>query len=90
MVSTINQLGHTVGAKTIAEFVEDDETMDQLKELQVDFAQGYGLKMPTPLDQLIDDLPLRALTASNDTIADITANTNIADITSINAFKKAS
>ncbi|MFT7214835.1 MAG: hypothetical protein ACI9XK_005106, partial [Granulosicoccus sp.] len=53
-------------------------------------AQGYGLKMPTPLDQLIDDLPLRALTASNDTIADITANTNIADVTSINAFKKAS
>ncbi|MGK0231716.1 MAG: diguanylate cyclase (GGDEF)-like protein [Gammaproteobacteria bacterium] len=61
MVSAINQMGHTVGAKTIAEFVEDDVTMRYLKRLHVDFAQGYGLKMPTPLDQLIDDLPPCAL-----------------------------
>jgi diguanylate cyclase (GGDEF)-like protein len=64
MVSAINQIGHSVGAKTIAECVEERDAMKCLKELDVDFAQGDGLKTPTPLDQLIEDLPLRGSPAS--------------------------
>ena len=56
MVAAINQIGHTVGAKTIAEFVEDDAALKALREMQVDYAQGYGLRMPTPLEQLADEL----------------------------------
>ena len=56
MVAAINQIGHTVGAKTIAEFVEDDAALNCLREMKVDFAQGYGLRMPTPLTQLADEL----------------------------------
>ena len=59
MVAAINQIGHTVGARTIAEFVEDDAALQCLREMKVDFAQGYGLRMPTPLAQLADELELR-------------------------------
>lgn len=56
MVAAINQIGHTVGAKTIAEFVEDDASLNCLRDMKVDFAQGYGLRIPTPLTQLADEL----------------------------------
>ncbi|ASJ74676.1 putative bifunctional diguanylate cyclase/phosphodiesterase [Granulosicoccus antarcticus] len=58
MVKAINQIGHTVNAKTIAEFVEDDAALSCLRDMKVDYAQGYGLRMPTPLTQLADELPL--------------------------------
>lgn len=57
MVKAINKIGHTVGAKTIAEFVEDEPTIDILRELGVDYAQGYVLQKPKPLDELIALLP---------------------------------
>lgn len=60
MVAAINQIGHTVGARTIAEFVEDDAALRCLREMNVDFAQGYGLRMPTPLQQLADELEKRS------------------------------
>lgn len=59
MVAAINQIGHTVGAKTIAEFVEDDASLKCLRDMNVDYAQGYGLRMPTPLEQLADELEKR-------------------------------
>lgn len=59
MVAAINQIGHTIGAKTIAEFVEDDAALSCLREMKVDYAQGYGLRMPTPLSQLAEELEKR-------------------------------
>lgn len=56
MVAAINQIGHSVGARTIAEFVEDDVSLQYLREMDVDFVQGYGLRMPAPLEQLTDEL----------------------------------
>jgi EAL domain-containing protein (putative c-di-GMP-specific phosphodiesterase class I) len=56
MVAAINQIGHTVGARTIAEFVEDDDALQCLREIKVDFVQGYGLRLPAPLEQLVDEL----------------------------------
>jgi diguanylate cyclase (GGDEF)-like protein len=49
MVSAINYIGHTMGIKTVAEFVEDEATREKLKEIKVDFAQGYGIGMPEAL-----------------------------------------
>ena len=46
IVSAFNQLSHELGMKTVAEFVEDPETEAMLKELGVDFAQGYGVGEP--------------------------------------------
>ena len=41
-----------LGRKTIAKAVEDDATMDVLRELGVDLAQGYGIVRPRPLEFL--------------------------------------
>ncbi len=52
MVESINSIGHVMGKKTIAEFVENDEIMARLRQLGVDYAQGYGIAKPVPLDEL--------------------------------------
>jgi EAL domain-containing protein (putative c-di-GMP-specific phosphodiesterase class I) len=40
-----------MGLKTIAEFVEDEATERLLKQMHVDFAQGYYYGAPQPLNQ---------------------------------------
>ncbi|MEA2600757.1 MAG: hypothetical protein QOF89_1749 [Acidobacteriota bacterium] len=49
MVESINQIGHVMGLTTIAEWVENRQTLEALKELGVDYAQGYWLCRPQPL-----------------------------------------
>jgi len=51
MVSSINQIGQLMGIQTIAEFVENDAILGKLQELNVDYAQGYGIGRPRPLHQ---------------------------------------
>ncbi|MDO9599966.1 MAG: ammonium transporter [Azoarcus sp.] len=52
MVQAINTIGHTMGLVTIAEFVEDEAILDVLREIGVDYAQGYHLGMPRPLVEM--------------------------------------
>lgn len=54
VVKSINEIGHFMGKKTIAEFVEDDDVLEILKEIGVDFAQGYGIGMKMPITELLD------------------------------------
>jgi len=56
MVKSINEIGQVMEMKTIAEFVENDEIMDMLKEIGVNYAQGYGLGKPQPFDELLEQL----------------------------------
>jgi diguanylate cyclase (GGDEF)-like protein/PAS domain S-box-containing protein len=49
MVGSINEIGHLMGLRTIAEFVEDDAILAELRGLGVDAAQGFGLGAPAPL-----------------------------------------
>jgi EAL domain-containing protein (putative c-di-GMP-specific phosphodiesterase class I) len=49
--STI-ELAHNLGLRAIAEGVEDAPTIDRLRELGCDLAQGYFLGRPMPLDEL--------------------------------------
>jgi EAL domain-containing protein (putative c-di-GMP-specific phosphodiesterase class I) len=51
--STI-ELAHSLGLKAIAEGVEDEATLDRLRELGCDQAQGYHVGRPMPLSQLIE------------------------------------
>jgi diguanylate cyclase (GGDEF)-like protein/PAS domain S-box-containing protein len=53
IVESINDIGHKLGATTIAEFVEDAETLDALREIGIDMAQGYHIARPEPLDDLL-------------------------------------
>jgi diguanylate cyclase (GGDEF)-like protein/PAS domain S-box-containing protein len=49
LVESINQIGHVMGIRTIAESVEDNPTLEILRQIGVNYAQGYGLSMPEPL-----------------------------------------
>ena len=51
VVRAIVEVAHSMGQMTIAEFVEDAETMSILRELGVDFAQGYYIGRPQPSSQ---------------------------------------
>ncbi len=53
MVKSINEVGHLMGMKTIAEFVENDEVKGMLKAIGVDYGQGYGLGKPESILDLI-------------------------------------
>ena len=53
MVKSINEIGQVMGMKTIAEFVENDEIKGMLREIGVNYAQGYGIGKPQPLDELL-------------------------------------
>ena len=48
MVKSINELGHATGKFTIAEFAATGEIIDKLRELGVDYAQGYAVERPAP------------------------------------------
>jgi diguanylate cyclase (GGDEF)-like protein/PAS domain S-box-containing protein len=49
MVRAINEVGHAMGIRTIAEFVERQETLHVLAALGVDYAQGWAVGRPRPL-----------------------------------------
>jgi diguanylate cyclase (GGDEF)-like protein/PAS domain S-box-containing protein len=60
LVSNINDIGHLLGKQTVAECAEDSETITILTELGVDYAQGYGVDPPRPLEELLAGLGLRS------------------------------
>lgn len=61
MVEAINRIGHVMGIQTVAEFVENDAILEQLRQLGVDYAQGYGIHKPAPLQSMFDDIRLPSL-----------------------------
>lgn len=46
MVQVINHIGHVMGKRTIAEFVETVEVMEALREIGIDYAQGLAIGAP--------------------------------------------
>ena len=52
MVASIHEVGHALGIQTIAEFVEDNATLQALQSIGVDFAQGFAIAKPRPLSEL--------------------------------------
>ncbi len=50
MVEAINTVGHVMGILTIAEFVETQAIAERLRAIGVDYAQGYGIERPRPLE----------------------------------------
>ncbi|MCK5664681.1 MAG: EAL domain-containing protein [Thiotrichaceae bacterium] len=56
MVSAINQVGHAMNLKTIAEYVENEAILEKLKILGVDYAQGYAIHKPQPFREQLANL----------------------------------
>ncbi len=53
MVEAINNIGHIMGIKTIAEFVKDREILTRVSMAGIDFAQGFGIGHPQPVNNLL-------------------------------------
>lgn len=51
MVKSMGDVGRVMGMETVAEFVEDEATLLALREIGIDYAQGYHLGRPAPLPQ---------------------------------------
>lgn len=54
IVGAINDVGHALGMQTIAESVETDEVLRELRKIGVDYAQGVALGAPSaPQDAVL-------------------------------------
>jgi EAL domain-containing protein (putative c-di-GMP-specific phosphodiesterase class I)/GGDEF domain-containing protein len=47
LLQTLVKMAHSIDMKVIAEFVSDEEIFDELKVIDVDYAQGYFIAKPT-------------------------------------------
>ncbi len=63
IVQSIAQVATSLRMKTIAEFVDGEETVKALQEIGVDYAQGYGLARPLVMDQYLAAMTERVMTA---------------------------
>jgi diguanylate cyclase (GGDEF)-like protein len=54
MVKSINEVGKILGLQTVAEWVENAAILAKLRELDVNFVQGYAIAPPRPLAEMGD------------------------------------
>jgi diguanylate cyclase (GGDEF)-like protein/PAS domain S-box-containing protein len=57
LVQAVVDIARGLGTQTVAEFVGDDETVELLRQLGVDYGQGYHLGRPTAVQELLPQLP---------------------------------
>ncbi len=53
MVDAINQVGHLMGIKTVAEYAENERVLEKLRDMGVDYAQGHGVSVARPLEEIV-------------------------------------
>lgn len=63
MVKAMTSVGKVMGLHTIAEYVESGAVRDLLKEIGVDYAQGYYVSKPLPLEGVLQDIQATAVNA---------------------------
>ena len=51
LVASIHEIGEVMGLGTIAESVEDEATLEALRQIGVDYVQGYLFQRPRPLSK---------------------------------------
>ena len=56
IVSSVASIASVMGVKTIAEYVENDDIVNVLKKLGIDYAQGFGIMKPMPLQQVLESM----------------------------------
>ena len=57
LVKAVVDIARGLGTQTVAEFVGDDQTVELLRQLGVDYGQGYHLGRPEPVHELLPQLP---------------------------------
>jgi len=53
MVKSMNDIGHSLGLRTVAEYVESPMILEALREIGVDYAQGYAIHKPCRIDEFM-------------------------------------
>lgn len=56
MVRAIVSLTRELGIGTVAEYAENGEIIERLRQFGVQYAQGYGVGKPRPLDEILSEL----------------------------------
>ncbi|HVC31063.1 MAG TPA: EAL domain-containing protein, partial [Steroidobacteraceae bacterium] len=64
LVKAIVEVAHGLKKQTIAEFVSDEETVRLLRQYGVDYAQGFHIGHPRPLDEILAESPAQAVGSS--------------------------
>jgi len=54
MVRAIHQVGQSMGIQTVAEFVEDEDIVQVLSQIGVQYAQGYHIGKPMSMEEAIE------------------------------------
>jgi diguanylate cyclase (GGDEF)-like protein/PAS domain S-box-containing protein len=54
IVRSIHEIARVMDMSTIAEFVESDAILEKLREIGIDYAQGYGISTPHPFEDMIN------------------------------------
>ena len=56
-LDAIQRVGKALGYAVVAEFVEDQDILLRLKALEIEYAQGFGIYQPQPLDSIAAPAP---------------------------------
>ena len=52
LVKAVNDISHSLDKHSVAEYVESKEIFEALKEIGIDYGQGYFIAKPMPIAQL--------------------------------------
>jgi diguanylate cyclase (GGDEF)-like protein/PAS domain S-box-containing protein len=52
LVRSITEVARALGKKTVAEFIENEAVLNLVREIGIDFAQGYYIARPSPIEKL--------------------------------------
>lgn len=61
IVTSIKEISMATNSKVIAEFVSNSDTMHKLSELGIDYAQGYWISEPAPINSLLKLVDINSL-----------------------------
>lgn len=63
VVRSINEIGHFLGKKTVAEHVHNEKTAELARSIGIDFLQRWGVEKPKPIDALVVSIEQPAVAA---------------------------
>jgi diguanylate cyclase (GGDEF)-like protein len=64
MVQALAELARAMSLTTVAEYIETDEIRTRIEKLGVDYGQGFAIAQPTPLADVLAELPLYVAAAN--------------------------
>jgi len=56
IVESIQHIGSSMGLKTVAEYVETPQVLEELKNIGIDYVQGFAIAKPALLPQSLEEI----------------------------------